>query len=75
MVLKASFTRLLLAVSAAWAHPGGHEKIYEGPMEVRSLDHCSRDFAEPEFVKKTVEIHGEEYARLRRALGLEAEDA
>jgi len=43
-------------------------------MEQRSLDHCSKEFNSPEFVKRTVEIHGQEYARLRRALGYDLDE-
>lgn len=75
MLYKASVAGLLLAASAARAHPGHHEKVYAGPVAARDLSHCSRDFAEPEFVKRTVEIHGEELLRLRRSLGLEPQEA
>jgi hypothetical protein len=74
MSLKASIAALALGASMGWAHPG-HEKVYQHAPEVRSLDHCSRSFKEPEFIKRTVEIHGEELARLRRAAGLEDESA
>lgn len=74
MVIKA-FTQLLLAASAVLAHPGGHEKVYEGPVAARGLGQCNKAFAQPEFVKRTVEIHGEELLRLRRALGIEPENA
>ncbi len=70
MALSTSLTALVLTASLGWAHPG-HEKIYQHAPEVRSLDHCDKAFSHPEFVKRTVEIHGEELARLRRAIGLE----
>ncbi|KAB5581141.1 Intradiol ring-cleavage dioxygenase-like protein [Coniochaeta sp. 2T2.1] len=72
MTLKASLTALVLTTSLGWAHPG-HEKIYQHAPEVRSLGHCDKAFSQPEFVKRTVEIHGEELVRLRRAMGLEDE--
>jgi hypothetical protein len=67
---------LLVAASLVLAHPGP-EKIYQHnavEKEARSLDHCHKDFAHPEFVKRTLERHGEEYHRLRRNLGLETHD-
>lgn len=73
MTIKGSLTALVLAASVVWAHPG-HEKIYQHAPEVRSLDHCDKAFSHPDFVKRTVEIQGEELARLRRAVGLEAEN-
>lgn len=72
MGLKSSLAALMLAVPLGLAHPG-HEKVYQHPLEVRTLDHCKRDFAKPEFVKRTVEIHGSELSRLRRSLGIEKE--
>ncbi|OIW35693.1 aromatic compound dioxygenase [Coniochaeta ligniaria NRRL 30616] len=74
MTIKASLTALVLSASLGWAHPG-HEKIYQHAPEVRSLDHCDKAFSHPEFVKRTVEIQGEELARLRRAIGLEDENS
>lgn len=73
MTLKTSLVALALTASLGYAHPG-HEKVYQHAPEVRSLDHCDKAFSHPEFVKRTVEIHGEELARLRRAIGLEAEN-
>lgn len=76
MGFQASFKALLLSASLVLAHPG-HEKVYQHnarELEARSLDHCDKAFSHPEFVKRTVEIHGEEYGRLRRALGLESQD-
>ncbi len=73
MGLRNSLSGLLVAASLAFAHPGP-EKVYQHnavELEARSLDHCQRDFSEPEFVKRTLERHGEEYDRLRRNLGLE----
>ena len=67
---------LLVAATLALAHPG-HEEVYQHnavEKEARSLDQCSSEFSHPEFVKKTVERHGAEFDRLRRSLGLEAED-
>jgi len=73
MGLKQLLSSVLLVAPLALAHPGHKEEIFHhaaNPLERKSLDHCSREFAEPEFIKRTVEIHGEEYARLRRQLGL-----
>jgi len=72
MTLKASLAALVISASLSWAHPG-HEKVYQHAPEVRSLGQCDKAFSHPEFVKRTVEIHGEELARLRRAIGLEDE--
>ncbi|KAK0629518.1 Intradiol ring-cleavage dioxygenase [Bombardia bombarda] len=78
MGLKAVFSGALLAASSVVAHPGHHEKVYAHaalPLERKSLDHCSEHFSQPEFVERTVEIHGREFARLRRELGLEVEES
>jgi hypothetical protein len=72
MSLKASFTAVVLTACLAWAHPG-HEKVYQHAPEVRDLGHCDKAFSHPEFVKRTVERHGDELHRLRRAVGLEAD--
>ncbi|KAK3933874.1 Intradiol ring-cleavage dioxygenase [Diplogelasinospora grovesii] len=66
-------TLLLLAAPLALAHPGHREEVYHHPLERRDLNHCEKSFSEPEFIKRTVEIHGREFARLRRELGLETE--
>ncbi|KAK4121217.1 Intradiol ring-cleavage dioxygenase-like protein [Parathielavia appendiculata] len=74
MTLRTFLASLLLAAST-FAHPG-HEEVYAHaalPLERKSLDHCSAEFNNPEFIKRTVEIHGRELARLRRSLGLEVE--
>jgi hypothetical protein len=76
MALKHWLAGLLLAAPFAAAHPG-KEKVYAHaalPLERKSLAHCEKEFSHPEFVKKTVEIHGRELARLRRALGIETEE-
>ncbi|GAB1315230.1 Intradiol ring-cleavage dioxygenases domain-containing protein [Madurella fahalii] len=73
MVLKSILSSLLLAAPLVLAHPG-KEKVYAHaalPLERKSLGHCQREFNEPEFIKRTVEIHGRELQRLRRDLGLE----
>ncbi|KAK3296683.1 Intradiol ring-cleavage dioxygenase [Chaetomium fimeti] len=73
MTLKTFLASLLLAAPAL-AHPGHHEKVYAHsalPLERKSLAHCSAQFNEPEFVKRTVQIHGQELARLKRSLGLD----
>jgi hypothetical protein len=74
MGLRQLLSSALLAAPLALAHPGHKEEVFAhaaNPLERKSLNHCSREFSEPEFIKRTVEIHGEEYARLRRQLGLE----
>jgi hypothetical protein len=74
MAIKTFLASLLLAAPTL-AHPG-HEEVYAHaalPLERKSLAHCSAEFSHPEFIKKTVEIHGRELARLRRSLGLEVE--
>lgn len=73
MTLKSIIASLLLAAPLALAHPG-KEKVYAHaalPLERKSLGHCEKEFNSPEFIKKTVEIHGRELQRLRRELGLE----
>lgn len=73
MALRYWLASLLLAAPLALAHPG-KEKVYAHaalPLERKSLAHCEKEFSHPEFVKKTVEIHGRELTRLRRALGKE----
>ncbi len=72
MGLKKSLTSLLLAAPLALAHSA--KDIPLGPIERRDLNHCTRDFHEEAFMKRTVEIHGKEFARLRRNLGLDPED-
>ncbi len=76
MALKNLLASVLLAAPAALAHPGHHEKVYAHaalPLERKSLAHCDAQFNEPEFIKRTVEIHGAELARLKRSLGIEDE--
>ncbi|KAK4151150.1 Intradiol ring-cleavage dioxygenase [Chaetomidium leptoderma] len=73
MALKNFLASLLLAAPLAVAHPG-KEEVYAHaalPLERKSLAHCSADFAQPAFIKKTVEIHGRELARVKRSLGIE----
>ncbi|EJT69775.1 hypothetical protein GGTG_12658 [Gaeumannomyces tritici R3-111a-1] len=59
------------------AHPHGvDEPEFQHnarPLYERSLDHCEGKFAEPEFVKRTIDRYSDEYDRLRRALGFEPE--
>ncbi len=77
MALKNFMAGLLLASPVALAHPGHHEKVYAHnalPLERKSLAHCSAEFSKPEFIKRTVEIHGAELDRLKRSLGLEVEE-
>lgn len=76
MTLKTLLTSALLAAPAL-AHPGHKEKVYAHaalPLERKSLAHCKTKFQEPEFVKRTVEIHASEFHRLRRKRGLTAEE-
>ncbi|KAK4247911.1 Intradiol ring-cleavage dioxygenase [Corynascus novoguineensis] len=76
MTLKNLLTSALLAAPAL-AHPGHKEKVYAHaalPLERKSLAHCKTKFQEPEFVKRTVEIHASEFHRLRRKRGLTAEE-
>jgi hypothetical protein len=76
MTLKNFLASLLLAAPAL-AHPGHHEEVHAHaalPLERKSLAHCSAEFNKPEFIQRTVEIHGEELARLRRSLGIEVEE-
>ncbi|CAK7235785.1 hypothetical protein SBRCBS47491_009413 [Sporothrix bragantina] len=75
-MLSTSLLLLLQLAATAWAHPHGHgeEAPVPQPLERRNLDHCDKEFGDPEFLRRTVESHGKEYARLRRALGLEAPD-
>jgi hypothetical protein len=73
MALKTFLSSLLLAAPLVLAHPGHEEHVYAHsalPLERKSLAHCKREFEAPEFIKRTVEIHGEELARLRRQLGI-----
>jgi hypothetical protein len=75
MALKHFLASLLLAAPAL-AHPG-KEEVYAHaalPLERKSLAHCSAQFQEPEFVKRTVQVHGKELARLKRSLGIEVEE-
>ncbi len=73
MGVKNYLTGLLLAAPLVLAHPGP-DHIPLLPIERRDLNHCQKEFSHPEFVRRTVERHGEEYERLRRSLGLEPED-
>ncbi|KAK0716772.1 Intradiol ring-cleavage dioxygenase [Lasiosphaeria miniovina] len=77
MGIKNLLSSLLLAAPLVLAHPG-KEKVHAHralPLERKSLDHCEKHFSDPEFVTRTVEIHGREFARLRRELGLETEES
>lgn len=77
MTLKTLLASLLLAAPLAVAHPGHNEALASHaalPLQRRSLAHCQKEFSHPEFVKRTVEAHGQELARLRRSLGLEVEE-
>ncbi|KAL2269212.1 hypothetical protein VTJ83DRAFT_4058 [Remersonia thermophila] len=70
MSLKNILASALLAAAPAVAHPGHKDVVPQGPLYRRNLDHCAGKFQEPEFIKRTVEIHGSELARLRRSLGI-----
>ncbi|KAH8893951.1 aromatic compound dioxygenase [Thozetella sp. PMI_491] len=77
MGIRNALSGLVVAASLAFAHPGP-EKIYQHnarELEARSLDHCKRDFSHEDFIKRTVERHGNEFHRLRRNLGLETHDS
>ncbi|KAL2170377.1 hypothetical protein VTG60DRAFT_4963 [Thermothelomyces hinnuleus] len=76
MTLKQLLTSALLAAPAL-AHPAHKEKAYAHaalPLERKSLAHCAAKFNEPEFVKRTVEHHGRELHRLKRARGIPVEE-
>lgn len=80
MGLKGTLANLLLAAPLALAHPhpgGGREKVYHHaavPVHQRNLNHCTKRFEEEEFVKRTTAKHSDEFMKLRRAIGKEAED-
>ncbi|KAI7912666.1 hypothetical protein M0657_010014 [Pyricularia oryzae] len=77
MGFKTSLAAALLAIPQGLAHPHPvDEPEYQHharPLMERSLDHCAGQFAEPEFMKRTIDRHSDEYDRLRRALGVEPE--
>lgn len=77
MGFKTSLAAALLAIPLGLAHPHPvDEPEYQHharPLMERSLDHCAGQFAEPEFMKRTIDRHSDEYDRLRRALGVEPE--
>ncbi|KAI6449200.1 hypothetical protein MCOR17_010195 [Pyricularia oryzae] len=77
MGFKTSLAAALLAIPLGLAHPHPvDEPEYQHharPLMERSLDHCAGQFAEPEFIKRTIDRHSDEYDRLRRALGVEPE--
>ncbi|KAK3358805.1 Intradiol ring-cleavage dioxygenase [Lasiosphaeria hispida] len=78
MGFKSLLSSALLAAPLALAHPGHREDVYQHsalPLERKSLDHCSKEFQEPEFLKRHVEIHAGEFARLRRDLGLDSNES
>ncbi|KLU90200.1 hypothetical protein MAPG_09164 [Magnaporthiopsis poae ATCC 64411] len=72
-----SLAAAIATLPVALAHPHGvAEPEFQHnarPLYERSLDHCEGHFAEPEFVKRTVDRYSDEYDRLRRALGFEPE--
>lgn len=69
MGLKLALAGLLAASSAVLGHPGP-EDIPLLPIERSDLNHCKREFSAPDFVKRTVDSHMDEFDRLRRELGL-----
>ena len=71
MGLKSFLSSALLAAPLVFAHPGHREEAPAHPLEARDLQHCAREFNDPDLVKRTVEFHGNEMARLRRSIGLE----
>jgi len=73
MGLKQLLSSVLLVAPLALAHPGHEEEVHQhaaNPLERKSLNHCQKEFNDPVFIRRTVEIHGEEYNRLRREAGL-----
>jgi len=77
MAIKNLVSSLLLAGSLVHGHPGHKEEVYSHaalPLERKSLDHCSQQLNDAEFVKRTVEFHGAEYARLRREAGYDLDE-
>ncbi|KAL1874354.1 hypothetical protein VTK73DRAFT_437 [Phialemonium thermophilum] len=72
MGFKSSLAALLLAVPWTLGHPGEKVPLHAATLP-RSLNHCKKRFSEPEFVRKTVEIHGREFSKVRRAFGFEQE--
>ncbi|KAK4216883.1 Intradiol ring-cleavage dioxygenase [Rhypophila decipiens] len=78
MAIKNLVSSLLLAGSMVSAHPGHVEKVYQHsalPLERKSLSHCEQQFNDPEFVKRNVEFHAGEFARLRREAGYDLDQA
>jgi protocatechuate 3,4-dioxygenase beta subunit len=78
MAIKNLVSSLLLAGSLVHGHPGHKEEVYSHaalPLERKSLDHCSQQLNDAEFVKRTVEFHGAEYARLRREAGYDLDES
>ena len=72
-----SLSVALLAAATASAHPGHKEAVHAHravPLEQRSLNHCDKAFKHPEFLKRTLDRLGPEFSRVRRSLGVEAED-
>lgn len=77
MGLKSLLSSVLLVAPLVLAHPGKEEVAAQHaaqPLERKSLNHCKREFNDPEFMKRTVEAHANEYARLRRNIGLDADE-
>lgn len=75
MAIRNVFFHFLLAAPLALAHPHGvDDKEFQHaaqPWYRRSLDHCAEAFAEPEFVKRTVERRHGELQRLRTSRGID----
>ncbi len=74
IIKTASLVAAALALAATPVLGHGDHLIKLGPIERRDLNHCEKNFKEEEFVRRTVEIHGREFARLRRSQGLDPED-
>lgn len=79
MGLKTTLAGLLLAAAPlALAHPHGHPEegnLFQNaavPLKERSLNHCHKEFSEPDFLHRTVKRHAEEFAELQKARGLDA---
>ncbi len=70
IIKTASLVAAALALAATPVLGHGDHLIKLGPIERRDLNHCEKNFKEEEFVRRTVEIHGREFARRRRSQGL-----
>jgi hypothetical protein len=73
MGLRNAIVYVLLAAPLGFAHPHGmEEREFQHaaqPMYRRTLAHCQEAFAEPQFMKRTIERRHEEWSRLRKERG------